>query len=151
MPDLFTPAELQQIRDGHRDTMDSYNKTNITVRVTDDIVMSRVQENRKKDYTDYVLPAQIQYGRTKNKEDVNFAGTWNNLDVICFVHIDYVDAANLLTNDFPDIPMDTSKLIIDNDGGVETYRVAHVSVEGAREKRQTYMVIGGEREEQPAL
>lgn len=158
MANLLTPAEENEIRAALKDVLDTFGGpgtgTTITLRVTDDISFNPSApfgEKRELTYTDYQLPAMVMYNNsTKSKEDPNFAGAYNNADVKCFVHLDYVEAAGLLVNDYPTPSPDSTILLIDNDGVTEKYRVVHISPDGALGKRQIYMVVLGEREEIPA-
>lgn len=158
MPNLLTPGEEQQIRDGFKDVFDTFagpgTGTEITIRVTNDISWNPnapFGEKRDLEYTDHVLPAMVMYNNgVKNKEDPNFAGVWDNADVKCLVHLDYVDAAGLITNDGLNFSENSAILLIDLNGSTEVYRMVHASIDGALGKTQIYMVVIGEKEEKKA-
>lgn len=146
--DLLTPAERQQIRDGLKDALDTFSKTPITIRITNDLSLSPFNEDRTdRPYADYNFEAQVEYNSSVlNKQDTNLAGTWDDSDVRVYIHLDYIEAAGLLVNDYPNIPNNTSELIVLNGNGTrEEYRITHVSVGGAFEKRQTYAKILAKR------
>ena len=148
MANLLTPGEEQQIRDGFKDTLDTWSDTPVTIRVTNDLSLSPFNEGREDlQYTDYQFLAFVEYNNgSQNKEDASFGGTWDNSDIRIFVHLDYVAASGLLVNDYPNISPNSSKLLVDNDGNKEIYRITHVSVDGAFGKRQIYMMVRGQRE-----
>lgn len=149
MANLLSPQDEQQIRDGFKDVLDTFSDTPIEILVTNDISLQPVPEGRSDlSYTSYAFTAYVEYNNgSLNKEDPNFAGTWDNADVRAFVHLDYVEAAGLLINDYPNISPNSSKLVVDNDGRKEVYRITHVSVDGSWRKRQVYMMVRGQREE----
>ena len=151
--DLLSPSDRAQIRQGFLDTLDTFSHTPVIIRLTDDISLEPVQEGRPDlIYTDYSFIAFVEYNNgVLNKEDSNFGGTWDNSDVRIFVHLNYVEAAGLLINDYPNISPNSSRMLIDNEGRKEVYRVTHVSVDGAWEKRQVYMQVRGQREELSAI
>ena len=146
---LLTPQDEQQIREGFKAVLDTFSNTPIVIRVTNDISLQPVQEGRSDlQYTEYNFVAYVEYNNgTANKEDANFGGVWDNSDVRAFVHLDYVEAAGLMVNDYPNISPNSSRLVVDNDGRKEVYRITHISVDGALGKRQIFMMVRGQREE----
>lgn len=147
MPSLLNPSEFAEIRAALKDVLDTFATTPIILRVTDDISLDPFNENRSLSYTDYALNAQVEYNNGyKSKDDPNFAGQYDRADVKVKVHLDYLEDAGLMSNDYPTFSPNTTKLIIDNDGVKERYAIDHVSVDGALGKKQTYCMILAKRD-----
>ena len=147
MPSLLDNNDFNEIRAALKDVLDTFSTTPITLRLTDDISLDPFNSNRELSYTDYNLMAQVEYNNgSKSKDDPNFAGQYDRADVKVKVHLDYLEAAGLMSNDYPIFSPNTTQLYIGNDGVRERYTIDHVSLDGALGKKQTYCMILAKRD-----
>ena len=139
MVDLMSPAERQQIRDGFRDTMDTYSRTPIVLKKAG-ISMSRFNEDRQDIvFTDYSFNAICIYGKTNNAIDGNLSGETDVTTVEISVHLDILEGLGLLVNDIPNINITNDLLLIN---GV-LFDITAVSAQGQVDKRQAKANIKG--------
>lgn len=155
---VLTAAEEAEMRQAFRDVMDTVAlggginpPTLVTIRHIDDLSLDPANEDRgDRSFTEETFYAQVEYNNgSKTNEDTNMAGTWDNSDVRALIHLDLLEAAGWLVNDYPIINPTIDQMIVNNgDGTTEIFRITHVDVDGAIGKRQVYTIIRGYREEQ---
>lgn len=139
MPDLHTAADRQQIRDGLRDTMDSFSRTPVILRKIG-ISMSRYNEDRTDGTpTDYSFTAIVTYGKNDVQEDGNLSGKTNFATVEVAVKMTILEGLGLLVDDMPNINPATDLLIING----QIFDITFVSPQGQIDKKQTKANIKG--------
>jgi hypothetical protein len=152
MSNLLTPAEEAEIKQGFRDTMDTFSDTDITLRIARGVSMAEWSETADaRNYQDYTVKAQVVFGTAAAKSDTNMAGVFDSADVSCYIHIDYLVAVGLITNTQPLINPATDVFFIN---GIE-YQMRVGSQQGALifpiiDNNQVNCVIKGNRAEKYA-